>query len=75
MNQITSAQMSQKSENVDDFNLHNEEYDPYIIVILNQLWRSEVEVWRWTNLTTDTKCFSFWKRDLIDLSTIINDFL
>ena len=37
MNQITSAQMPLKSENVDDFNLHNEEYDPYIIVILNQL--------------------------------------
>ena len=43
MNQNTSAQISNKSENIEDFQVHNEEYDPYIIVILNQLWRTVVE--------------------------------
>ena len=43
MNQNTSAQISNKSENIEDFKVHNEEYDPYIIVILNQRWRTAVE--------------------------------
>ena len=64
MNQNTSAQISNKSENIEDFKVHNEEYDPYIIVILNQLWRTAVEVWRFKKLIADTKCTSFWKRDL-----------
>ena len=64
MNQNTSAQISNKSENIEDFKVHNEEYDPYIIVILNQLWRTSVEVWRVKNLIADTKWTSFWTRNL-----------
>ena len=64
MNQNTSAQISNKSENIEDFKVHNEEYDPYIIVILNQLWRTAVEMWRVKKLIADTKWTSFWTRDL-----------
>ena len=44
MNPNISAQMCNKSEKIVDPGLQNEEYDPYIIVILNQLWWSTAEV-------------------------------
>ena len=40
---MISAQMCNKSEKFGDLRLQNEEYDPYIIVILNQLWWSKAE--------------------------------